>query len=256
MYPQAKKSLGQNFLNGGRTIEHIVDTMNLDITIPVFEIGPGRGVLTRELLKRGVKVASLEADHDLIPILQEEFASEIENGTFTLLEGDITNFRYEEIVGGKYQVVANIPFYITGLIFRRILEEASVLPQRVCLIIQKEVADRIVKRDGDSSILSHSIEIFGTPKYLKTIARGSFSPAPNVDAGLLSIENIKKPELPTDLAIFFSLIKTLYRMPRKTIRNNLMGSEFESLIPNLSEELLIRRPETLTFQEVKDILGK
>lgn len=250
----AKKSLGQNFLNGGRTIEHIVDTMDLDISIPIFEIGPGRGVLTRELLKRGAIVTALETDKDLIPFLQNEFTEDIEAGKFKLLEGDITNFDYEEHVGKTYQVVANIPFYITGLIFRRILEDAKVLPKRVCLIIQKEVADRIVRRDGDSSILSHSIKIFGQPKYLKTIARGSFSPAPNVDAALIAINNIQKPELPCELSQFFVLIKTLYRMPRKTIKNNLADTEFAELIENLSEDLLSRRPETLKLEEVVDIL--
>lgn len=254
MYPEAKKSLGQNFLNGGRTIEHIVDCMDVITDFAVLEIGPGRGVLTKELLKKGFTVYAVETDRDLIKILQQELQAEIALKKLILIEGDITNFDYEKFIPEKFQIVANIPFYITGMILRRIFEGSTILPQKVCLIMQKEVAKRIVKDDGDSSILSHSIELYGTAKYVKTISRGSFSPAPKVDGGLLCIYDIHTPEISCESSEFFELVKTLYHMPRKTIRNNLFETKFEIILKNLSEEMLQRRPETLTLGEIKKMI--
>src|ERR1035437_6047054 len=128
---QAKKSLGQNFLKNKGVLDRIVETGELSDTDSVLEAGPGEGVLTEKLLEKGCKVIAVEKDHRLIDLLNEKFEKEIKNGQFTLIEGDILAFDPKELVSClhgndgrevKYKIIANIPYYITGLFLRKFLE--------------------------------------------------------------------------------------------------------------------------------------
>lgn len=233
---RTKKSLGQNFLMHARIAERIVMVAGLAPDAVVFEIGPGTGMLTRELLKQARKVIALEADHELFEKLKIDFANEIAEGRLELIYGDIRdwdfgaylNSRYSVKDGtGDYELVANIPYYLTGEIFRMFLE-AKNQPSSMTLLVQKEVADRIVARDGKESILSLSVKAYGEPKREFLVPRGAFKPAPNVDSAVLTIRNISRKHFATteEERRFFTLIHTGFAHKRKFVRKNLSEAGF------------------------------
>jgi 16S rRNA (adenine1518-N6/adenine1519-N6)-dimethyltransferase len=158
---RAKKSLGQHFLRSASAIRAIVSAGEVTEKDTVLEIGPGEGVLTLALLNTGAKVIAVEFDHSLIPILSERFSAEISSGQLTLIEKDILLFNPAscQLKASGYKLVANIPYYITGAIFEKFLTEKTP-PSCLVVLIQKEVATRIVARDHKESILSVSVKAF------------------------------------------------------------------------------------------------
>src|ERR1700722_8237363 len=142
---KAKKSLGQHFLKSKEALRLIVAAAMLKKGDAVLEVGPGKGILTAELLKEGSKVIAVEKDNELIDFLNDRFAAEIAEERLTLINGDILDYNPESLglTSGRYKLVANIPYYITGALIRKFLG-ASAQPERIVLLIQKEVADRIV----------------------------------------------------------------------------------------------------------------
>ncbi len=222
---RAKKSLGQNFLMHPRIAERIVLAAKLYPGAIVFEIGPGTGMLTRELLKRVGKVIALEADYELFQKLQSDFAQEIEENKLELMHGDIRVFDINTLPAG-YALIANIPYYLTGEIFRMFLESSNQ-PSMMTLLVQKEVAERIA-RSIKESILSLSVKAYGEPKYEFTVKRGAFIPAPNVDSAVLSVRNISRKNFssPAEEKRFFELIHAGFAHKRKYVRSNLAAAGF------------------------------
>lgn len=220
----AKKSLGQNFLNSQAVIKDIVKAASLQEGDLTLEIGPGKGILTRGLLKAGAKVIAIEKDDRLIPILAEKFTEEIKSGQLAIIHGDILEPKtWAAQISGlkKYKLVANIPYYITGQILRLFLE-AENQPESMVLMLQKEVAKRIVAADQKESILSISVKIFGEPKYVKTVPAKYFSPAPKVDSAILQITQINKDKLGTiSVEKFFETLKKGFAQKRKFLKSNL-----------------------------------
>ena len=143
-----KKSLGQNFLMHARIAERIANAANLSRESVAFEIGPGTGMLTRELLKIAKKVIAIEADEELFEKLRIDFANEIASGKLELVQGDIRTFDINSLPRG-YELVANIPYYLTGEIFRMFLESENQ-PRTMTLLVQKEVAERIARTKKES----------------------------------------------------------------------------------------------------------
>jgi len=152
-----KKSLGQNFLKSRNVLNKIIEAADIKSSDTILEIGPGFGTLTEKLLEEADTVISIEKDRRLIPILQEKFKNQIEKGKLILIEGDILKNSIEYLVSGieytqykihntKYKLVANIPYYITGQIFRKFLQDppAGGQPQKIVLLVQKEIAQRII----------------------------------------------------------------------------------------------------------------
>lgn len=217
----AKKSLGQNFLMHARIAERIAITAGITPSNTVFEIGPGTGMLTRELLKLAKKVIALEADHELFSALQTSFADEIAEGRLELISGDIRTFSIAALPHG-YLLVANIPYYLTGEIFRMFLETANQ-PSSMTLLVQKEVAERIA-RPGKESILSLSVKAYGVPKYEFTVPRGAFRPAPKVDSAVLSVRDISRKNFASrsEEELFFTLLHAGFAHKRKFVRKNLL----------------------------------
>jgi 16S rRNA (adenine1518-N6/adenine1519-N6)-dimethyltransferase len=215
-----KKSLGQNFLMHARIAERIALSAQLSPEAVVFEIGPGTGMLTRELLKLSTKVIALEADAELYEQLTNEFSAEISAKKLELAHGDVRTFDIAALPKG-YSLVANIPYYLTGEIFRKFLSSENQ-PSSVALLVQKEVAERIA-RSKKESILSLSVKAYGTPKYEFTVPRGAFRPAPNVDSAMLSIREISRKNFPSITAEqrFFALLHAGFAHKRKFLRKNL-----------------------------------
>lgn len=217
---KAKQSLGQNFLMHARIAERIAMAAKLTRETVVFEIGPGTGMLTRELLKLAKKVIALEADHQLLEKLQSEFASEIAENRLELLSGDIRTFDIATLPK-EYALVANIPYYLTGEIFRMFLE-ARNQPSTMTLLVQKEVAKRIA-RSKKESILSLSVKAYGTPKLEFTVPRGAFNPAPKVDSAVLTIRDISRKNFASKQKEenFFAFLHAGFAHKRKFVRKNL-----------------------------------
>ncbi len=219
--------LGQNFLMHARIAERIALVAQLAPDATVFEIGPGTGMLTRELLKRAGKVIALEADYELFEKLRTEFSSEIADNRLELMHGDIRTFDISTLPKG-YVLVANIPYYLTGEIFRMFLESENQ-PSAMTLLVQKEVAERIA-RSKKESILSLSVKVYGTPKREFVVPRGAFRPAPNVDSAVLTVRNISRNNFASrsEEERFFALIHAGFAHKRKFVRTNLIDA---GLIP-------------------------
>jgi 16S rRNA (adenine1518-N6/adenine1519-N6)-dimethyltransferase len=222
---QAKKSLGQNFLMHFQTAERIAVAAKLPPSATVLEIGPGTGMLTRALLSRAERVIALEADPELVSHLEEGFSTEILNGKLSLFHKDVRTFD-SSTISGEYHLVANIPYYITGEIFRQFLA-ARHKPSSMTVLVQKEVAERIARQKGKSpkeSLLSLSIKAYGTPSYCFTVPRGAFEPAPKVDSAVLTIQGISGASFGTaaEEERFFEALRAGFAHKRKLLARNLM----------------------------------
>lgn len=186
----------------------------------VLEIGPGTGMLTRQLLQRAKKVIAVEADRGLFERLQKEFEADIAEGRLMLTHADIRTFSLSALPKG-YALVANIPYYLTGEIFRMFLASDNQ-PSAMTLLVQKEVAARIARAKKES-ILSLSVKAYGTPKYEFTVPRGAFKPSPGVDSAVLTVRDISRKHFATkeQERRFFELLHAGFAHKRKFVRNNL-----------------------------------
>ncbi len=250
MFGKPKKSLGQNFLIQPNIVSKIIFESKLEKDETVLEVGPGRGALTRALLTAGAKVVAVEKDDDLFTELHETFAKEISEKKLILVRGDILELLsrtkihltpnpspkgrgetaenplpFGEGAGGevssRFTVVANIPYYITGELLRHMLS-GKVQPYRMTLMVQKEVATRIVAKDGHESLLSISVKAYGMPRYAGTVGKGNFYPVPKVDSAILQVENISKNFFQNfSEEKFFSVLHLAFAHKRKLLLNNL-----------------------------------
>ena len=237
MHLPAKKSLGQNFLKSKQALREIIEAADIHHTDTVLEIGPGKGVLTAELLKNSGKVIAIEKDERMIEYLSLLFASDITSGKLELISEDILT--YEPKVK-EFKLVANIPYYLTGQIFRKFLETENQ-PSLMVLLVQKEVAERIVARDGKESILSMSVKAFGTPKYIAKVAAKYFSPQPKVDSAIILIKDISKRffiESGISEQRFFEIMKAGFAHKRKVLVGNLKTA-FQELNPEKINQALV-----------------
>jgi len=223
-FHKAKKNLGQNFLKSQealRTMCSIGDVNDKDI---ILEIGPGKGALTEKLLEKAKKVIAIEKDNELFEFLKEKFEKEIKSGKLEIINGDILKFDSKNLKTShsEYKIIANIPYNITGAIFKKFLS-CDDQPERMVLLVQKEVAERIVSRDGKESILSLSVKAYGTPKYIMKVHKRFFNPEPKVDSAIIAITSISKANFKKNIdeERFFNIIKASFAHKRKVLRKNL-----------------------------------
>ena len=224
MIYKAKKSLGQNFLKSQKALADIVNAGDISPDDTILEIGPGKGALTEKLLEKAERVIAIEKDRELIELLKGKFSVDIKSGKLKLIWGDILEISNSDLeIATSYKLVANIPYYITGAIIRKFLE-AKQQPERMVLLVQKEVAQRIVARDGKESILSISVKAYGEPVFIDTVKKRYFSPEPKVDSAILLIKNIQRTVLDkkgVDEARFFEIVKAGFAHKRKVLSSNL-----------------------------------
>jgi 16S rRNA (adenine1518-N6/adenine1519-N6)-dimethyltransferase len=224
----AKKSLGQHFLRSRVALESIVRAGSLMHGDTVLEIGPGEGALTERLLAEAGRVIAVETDERCLMLLQERFAEAIASQRLVLLAGDIRNddtqralFHETRLGDSPYKLVANIPYYITGMLFRLFLETLRQ-PSLIVFLIQKEVADEILAHDGKEGLLSLSIKAYGTPKYISKVKREAFAPPPKVDSAIIAITDISRERLGTLAdADYFRVLKAGLSSRRKMLLGNL-----------------------------------
>lgn len=232
-----KKSLGQHFLTSDYAPKKMCDAANLLEGDIVLEIGPGTGALTKEILARGAWVIALEADLRAIESLNETFVNEITAGRLTLHHHDAREIEPTQfgLINQQYKVVANIPYYISGLLFRTLLE-SECQPNTLVFLVQKEVATRIA-RDKKESLLSLSVKVFGNPTYICTVSRGHFTPPPKVDSAIIAISNISREKLAgVTKESFFTILHLGFGQKRKQLIGNLSAHYDRVAVANILEE--------------------
>ncbi len=248
---QPKKSLGQNFLADVNVLQKIAAAADLTKGDHILEIGPGLGALTRVLAEKAAHVVAVELDGRLIPILQNEF---FDDDNVTLVHGDILKQNPADWFSQSYKVIANVPYYITGAILRHLLS-ASQKPSLMALTIQKEVAERIIAKPPQMSLLAVSVQYYGIPTIAESIKAGAFWPRPDVDSTVLRIDLQRDLQrfntVPTKF--FFRVAKAGFSQKRKQLKNNLrvLGYKKDKIAQALDSAGIDgkRRAQTLTLEE-------
>jgi 16S rRNA (adenine1518-N6/adenine1519-N6)-dimethyltransferase len=248
---RARKGLGQHFLIDGGVLETVIAAAELDSDDLVVEVGPGLGILTRELAQRAGGVVAIELDDKLAALLEKTLAS---FNNVTIVNGDVLKIEPKGLVKGRnYKVVANLPYYITSPALRHFLE-AEAKPQTMVVMVQKEVAEAIAAKPGDMSLLSVGIQFYGEPKIITSVPAESFYPAPEVSSAILKINVYPKPVVDVDEKGFFDTVRAGFAAPRKQLANSLakgLGWEKSAVLPFLQKARVYpqRRAETLSIAE-------
>lgn len=219
--------LGQHFLISKSVAGRMVAAAGITKNDTVLEIGPGKGILTQELLNKAKKVIAVEKDPKFCKFLQEKFGH---LNNFLLIQADIRDILKTKNYKLKAdKVVANIPYYLTGRLLRQLLETPlgnSVSKwERVVLMVQKEVAQRIMAKNKEKmNLLAISVQVFTEPKIAFYVSRKNFRPQPNVDSAVIVLEKRPKnffQEHKINQKDFFKLVKTGFLHKRKFLKNNL-----------------------------------
>lgn len=220
---RAKKSLGQNFLKSEVALRKIIEAGEIKSSDTILEIGPGKGALTKKLLEKAALVIAVEKDQELFELLKEKFAKQIAQKKLILINEDILQIKPENYEFKKYKIIANIPYNITGAILKKFLTEKNQ-PSSMVLMVQREVAKRIIARDKKESILSISVKAYGEPKLVMKVPARYFSPAPKVDSAIISINNISRKtfqEKNISEEKFWEIVKAGFAHKRKRLAGNL-----------------------------------
>jgi 16S rRNA (adenine1518-N6/adenine1519-N6)-dimethyltransferase len=252
----AKKSLGQHFLTSTQIAQRIVEAGSISQGDIVVEIGPGKGFLTKLLLQTSLKhLITYEKDNRLPDLLRQKFEEAINIKKLEIVEIDaLSAIPPKE----PYKIIANIPYYITGLILKKFLSDSHP-PTKMVLLVQKEVAERIISKDNKESILSLSVKAYGTPRIITTVSRKKFSPPPNVDSAVLCIDSISKDYFTThkiEEELFFNVIKLAFGQKRKKLHTTLFKKQIQDrgIRSEIIEYYKNKRPEELTLQDWAHII--
>lgn len=218
MIPPAKKSLGQHFLKDRSLLAFLLRAAALTKDDVVLEIGPGRGILTEALVGHVKRVIAVEKDEALALFLEEKFQA-VKN--LRIIRGDILKIQPASLGlhSESYKIVANIPYYLTGRLLREIFE-AWPKPKRIVLMLQKEVAERIVAQPPKTTLLSLSSQYFSQPKIVRFVSRKAFQPAPRVDSAIIVFQPNPGVSKKSGEKLF-SLARLGFSHPRKLLLNNL-----------------------------------
>ncbi|MFZ5364871.1 MAG: 16S rRNA (adenine(1518)-N(6)/adenine(1519)-N(6))-dimethyltransferase RsmA [Patescibacteria group bacterium] len=216
-----KKFWGQNFLIESKPLSEIIQAANIKSTDNVLEVGPGLGFLTQKLLSRAKKVVAVEIDPGLHFVLKKELKNK-EN--FTLLKADILEMDFaalsKNFVGQPYKIVANLPYQITAHFLKKYLS-AGYHPDQMTLMVQREVAQRILAQAGRHSLLSLSVQFYCQPAWVAAVPAAAFFPKPKVDSAIIKLDKIQQIKMPVDEKLFFRMLKMAFSSKRKQLQNNL-----------------------------------
>jgi len=249
----AKKGLGQHFLVDEQVLKRLISAAELTANDTVVEVGPGLGILTRELAKKSGRVIAIEVDTRLASVLKETLAllPNVDIINADVLASDPGALLAKET---PYKVVANLPYYIASAVLRHFLE-ASIKPRLMVVTVQKEVAQTIVAQPGKMRLLSVSVQFYGHPTIVYYVPARSFYPPPKVSSAILRIDLYDRPALAVkDEAAFFRVVRGGFSAPRKQLHNSLaQGLEMSTgdAVALLKEAGINqkRRAETLSLEE-------
>jgi 16S rRNA (adenine1518-N6/adenine1519-N6)-dimethyltransferase len=249
----ARKGLGQHFLVDEQVLRDLISAVALTPGDTVIEVGPGLGILTRELAKGADRVIAVEVDTRMAAALQEAL---LPWPNVTIINADILESDPASLIGieTRYKVVGTLPYYIATAVLRHFLE-AKIKPISIIVTVQKEVAQAIAAPPGKMSLLSVSVQLYGKPTIVDYISPQSFYPPPKVDSAIVHVDLYERPLVAiADEAVFFSIVRGGFSAPRKQLRNSLaLGLEMSTgEATALLEEAGIgpkRRAETLNLEE-------
>lgn len=209
--------LGQHWLFDEATLDTIAGSAGLTKADTVLEVGPGLGSLTKVLAPKVKKVIAVEKDQGLVNQLNGvDIGSNVE-----VLAQDILEFNLSNLPLG-YKVVANIPYYLTSKLLRMLLESPNP-PKVMSLLVQKEVAERIVATPPKLSVLAFSVQYYAKPEFIKMVPKVLFTPPPQVDSAILKISYRPAPLFPANSKILFRIVKAGFGNRRKQLKNSLVG---------------------------------
>ncbi len=214
----ADKSLGQNFLINESVCCEIVDKANINIQDTIVEVGAGFGTLTKLIAQKANRVIAVEKSLDMVNILRNEVK---EFSNVEVVHKDILKFNPTEygLDAFSYKLVGAPPYYITARLFRTFLQNIKESPSSITLLIQKEVAEKIAKKEPPFSLLGVSVRVYGDVSISKRINKNVFYPAPSIESRIILVNNIKKPKV--DEKIFFQILRMGFANPRKKILKNI-----------------------------------
>ncbi len=255
------KGLGQNFLVDESVLERILEASDLSPGDIILEVGPGTGLLTRRLAQVAASVIAIELDRKMLPVLAEALRGYT---NVHIIQGDILELnpvteitRALEItdVGSlRYQVIANLPYYITSAALRHLLA-ARVRPERLTVMVQREVAQRILAPPGELSLLAISVQVFGAPEIACLVPARAFFPQPKVDSAVLRVRIYDRPRVAVEEQTrFFATVRAGFAQKRKQVHNSLTHALHvprEGVLAALAEAGIApdRRPQTLSIEE-------
>lgn len=246
------KAFGQNFIVDHSILLRIVEAAEIHADDQVLELGAGTGVLTRELAKHARRVVAVELEREMLSLLVKT----TRNCTnVELLERNLLYVDPTEVFGSEpYKLVANLPYYITAPTFRHFLESANA-PRLFVVMVQYEVAQRIVAGPGDMSLLGVSIQFYGKPKIIEQVPARAFYPAPKVDSAILRIDlKDEVPLTPRQRDSFFRMVQAGFSQRRKQLHNSLTHGLHRKNV-EVQDWLLAanidpsRRAETLSIED-------
>ncbi|MBI4200757.1 MAG: ribosomal RNA small subunit methyltransferase A [Chloroflexi bacterium] len=247
-----RKGLGQHFLVSQGAVAAILKAAEVQPLDTVVEVGPGLGVVTRELVRRARQVAAVELDLGLAQALMRELA---DAPNLRVLCADARHVDVAGLVGDTpYKLVANLPYYAASPILRRFLESRHA-PSRAVVMVQREVARNMAAEPGKMSLLSVGVQLYGRPRIVGYVRPGAFYPPPKVTSAIVRIDVYPRPALELDdTEAFFRVVRAGFSARRKQLRNALaQGLEVpEGRALALLEATGIdpkRRAETLSLEE-------
>ncbi|MBO4673270.1 MAG: 16S rRNA (adenine(1518)-N(6)/adenine(1519)-N(6))-dimethyltransferase RsmA [Bacteroidaceae bacterium] len=248
-----KKFLGQHFLTDLSVAQRIADTVDACPDIPVLEVGPGMGVLTQYIISKGREFKVVEIDFDSVPYLHEHFPQLGDN----IIEGDFLKMNLQEVFGGRpFVLTGNYPYNISSQIFFKMVENRDLIP--CCTgMIQKEVAERMAASPGGKTygVLSVLIQAWYDVEYLFTVPETVFNPPPKVKSAVIRLTRNGKTALGCDEQLFRRIVKTVFTMRRKMMRNGMkqiLGKDD----PMLADSIFTQRPEQLSVQDYIDLTNR
>ena len=259
---KARSSMSQNFLVDPDVLEAILAEAAPGPGRHVLEIGPGLGFLTRGLLEAGAEVTAVELDRGLAAFLAEDLAAAIEGGQLSLIQGDALDLDLNRLAPEPYDAVANIPYHITSPILHRLLGEVP-RPERLVLMVQREVAERIAAPPGQMSYLSVFVQYHAKVEIAFVVPPSSFEPAPAVDSAVIVLEPYATDDRLPDAEAedhLWRLVQAAFRERRKMLHNVLTRQL--PLEPARVDAALAaagiapdRRPQTVAVGEWLKLLG-
>ena len=252
------KGFGQNFIVNPGVCPKIVESAGIDKSFGVLEIGPGIGVLTKELAAAAQKVVAIEVDERLPPLLAEtlEGLDNVKIVMGDVLKVDLAKLIEEEFPGMPVAVCANLPYYITSPILMRLLEEKLPI-EHITVMVQKEAAQRITATPGtrEAGAISYAVAYYAQPKMLFTVQPGSFFPPPKVTSAVIQLAVRPTPAVETpDEKGFFRLVRAAFGQRRKTVANaassglNVPKAQVSAALEAAGLNPLAR-PEQLTLED-------
>lgn len=248
------KFFGQHFLIKKRIIKKILKSAKISKNDVILEIGAGTGNLTRGLTKKAKKVIAVEKDKRMIEILKENIQG---FRNIEIVQGDILKIIEKEKlkIDCSYKIVANLPFYLTSFFLRKIFEKPpGNLPSLMILMVQKEVAKRIVAVPPKMNLLALSVQFFSYPQILFYVSKDSFWPKPKVDSAIIKIIPKKENEILKEKEFFFKLVRAGFLHPRKKLLSNLVkGLKLnKELIENIFKNIKINKKARAQELSLKD----